>query len=404
MTTDCDNSDTRDTQERSVLLAMSWYDHRVHRGISRYAQGRSWRVDARMANSTELAWGWQGDGVIAKLGCSTLDESLRDFILGLGCPTIDLSVFGPEQGLHSLEFDPDAIGTLAVDHFLERGFRRFAWYPDLDLPPIAIRRTGFEHAAAREGATVHALKPIAETGTKNNRAWAEAERALGEQLAALELPIAVMAFNDEWGAQIIRACERVGLRVPEQVAVLGVDDNELVCEHLSVPLSSVALDLERWGELAAQRLGELMDTHPTERAHKQPTMQLVQPRGVVARRSTDVLAVAHPDVAHAAKYIAEHFRENIGVEDVIAHGRMSGSGLKRAFRTHLRRSISEEIQRVRLEATRRLLTQTDWTLDRIADEVGLGSARSLHRLFARAETESPTEFRQRRNGERGTNT
>ncbi|MCA9299695.1 MAG: hypothetical protein KDA28_11545, partial [Phycisphaerales bacterium] len=120
--------DTRESPVRLILLAMSWYDHRVHLGISKYAKERGWRVDARMANSTEMAWGWQGDGVITKLGCSTLDEEIRDFVLGLECPTVDMSVFGPGEGLPAIEFDPLQIGRLAATHFIERGFRRFAWY------------------------------------------------------------------------------------------------------------------------------------------------------------------------------------------------------------------------------------------------------------------------------------
>ncbi|MCA9298939.1 MAG: helix-turn-helix domain-containing protein, partial [Phycisphaerales bacterium] len=198
-------------------------------------------------------------------------------------------------------------------------------------------------------------------------------------------------------SRVIRACERVGLRVPEDVAVLGVDDNELVCEHLSVPLSSVGLDLEMWGAMAAARLGALMD-RPAGAPPPEPTLELFAPRQIVTRQSTDILAVAHPDVAAAAKYIATHFASRLTARDVIDQSRLSGSGLKQAFRTHLRRSISDEIQRVRLEAVRRLLVETDWTLDRIASDVGLGDVRNLHRLFDRFEQESPTEYRRQRQG------
>ena len=108
-----------------------------------------------------------------------------------------------------------------------------------------------------------------------------------------------------------------------------------------------------------------------------------------------MLAISHPDVAQAARFIAENYARNITASDVVAQSRLSGSGLKRAFRTHLRRSISDEIQRVRYEAIRRLLTDTDWTLDRVAGDVGLGSARNLHRLFERYTSLSPSEFRRK---------
>lgn len=391
MNTECDILDTPSPRSgRSVLLAMSWYDHRVHLGISKFAKAHGWRVDARMANSTEMAWGWTGDGVITKLGCSTLDAEIRDFVLGLGCPAIDMSVFGPSEGLPAIEFDPVAIGRLAATHFIERGFRKFAWFPLIDQPPITIRRQGFADALAAEGFHVDCLTSI--EPTTSAAGWEVSELTLGRQLASLDSPVGVLCFNDEWGSRVIRACEQVGLSVPRDVAVLGVDDNELVCEHLSVPLSSVSLDFESWGMSAAERLGLLMDD--TDQA-KHPELELITPRGVITRQSTDVLAISHPDVAKAARYIAEHFTKRITASDVIIQSRLSASGLKQAFRTHLRRSISDEIQRVRYEAVQLYLRTTDWTLDHIAKETGLGDVRNLHRLFERYEAESPTQYRKR---------
>jgi len=392
MYTECDNPGSTPTlQGRSILLAMSWYDHRVHLGISRFAKARGWRVDARMANSTEMAWGWKGDGVITKLGCSTLDTEIRDFVLGLGCPAIDLSVYGPTEGISAIEFDPLLIGRLAAAHFIERGFRRFAWFPDINQPPIRLRREGFERALSEEGFGPEAVVRI--TPGDQDAPWEQSERSLGERLRSMELPIGVLCFNDEWGSRILRACEGVGLRVPQDIAVLGVDNNELVCEHLSVPLSSVSLDFESWGMSAATRLADLMDL----RSERRPSaaLELMAPQGIVTRQSTDTLAISHPDVARAARFIAENYGKRLTASDVIAHGRLSGSGLKQAFRTHLRRSISDEIQRVRFEAVQNLLRTTDWTLDRIAEDCGLGNVRNLHRLFARFEQGSPSEFRKR---------
>lgn len=392
MNTECDNLSTpASLQGRSILLAMSWYDHRVHLGISRFAKAHGWRVDARMANSTEMAWGWKGDGVITKFGCSTLDTEIRDFVLGLGCPAIDLSVFGPTEGISAIEFDPLQIGRLAAAHFIERGFRRFAWFPDIDQPPIRLRREGFEQALADEGFGPESVVCIA-PGDQDTP-WEHSERWLGERLRSMELPIGVLCFNDEWGSRILRACEGVGLRVPKDVAVLGVDNNELVCEHLSVPLSSVALDFESWGMSAATRLSELMDHTNVESSPA--ALELMAPQGIVTRQSTDTLAISHPDVARAARFIAENYGKRLTASDVIAHGRLSGSGLKQAFRSHLRRSISDEIQRVRFEAVQNLLRTTDWTLDRIAQDCGLGNVRNLHRLFAKFENDSPSSYRKR---------
>lgn len=375
---------------KSVLLAMSWYDHRTHLGISRFAKQHGWRVDARMANSTEMAWGWRGDGVITKIGCSAVDEDLREFITQLNCPTIDLSMFGPQLGFPSLEFDPAQIGRLAAEHFLERGLSNFAWFPYVDALPITMRREGFESAIHElAGASVHRI-PIPET-TASDTDWTSEEILLARYLSTLPRPIAVLCFNDEWGSRIIRACETAGLRVPEDVAVLGVDDNQLICEHQPVTLSSVQLDLEHWGRVAAGMLGKLMIASSAS----EPSLEFIAPSGISVRESTDVISVNHSDVLQAARFISERYKHGINASDVIKQGRLSGSGLKQAFRKHLGRSINEEIRRVRYEHTRRLLVETDWTLDRIAYEVGLNDARSLHRLFALHHEETPSEYRRK---------
>lgn len=379
-------------QGRSILLAMSWYDHRTHLGISRFAKQHGWRVDARMANSTEMAWGWKGDGVITKIGCSGIDEDLRRFVDQLDCPIVDLSMFGPQLGYSALEFDPEQIGEMAAGHFIERGFAHFAWFPALGAMPIRMRGDGFAGAVkAMAGQQTHMIAPPSgEAAT--SRDWAQDEARLGADLAALPRPLAVLCFNDEWGARIIRACEAAGLRIPEDVAVLGVDDNQLVCEHQPVTLSSVRLDLERWGMVAAQKLGLMMaeGEKPVP-----PSIELLPPSGISVRQSSDVISVDHADVLRAARFIAERHHQQISAADVIGHGRLSGSGLKQAFRKHLGRSISDEIRRVRYEHTRRLLTETDWTLDRVAQAVGLGDARGLHRLFSHYHDETPTEYRKR---------
>jgi len=392
MDSECDTMDTPESapRRRSVLLALSWYDHRVHQGVARFAERAGWHLDARMANSNEPVWGWRGDGVICKLGCGSVDEELLRFAQSLDLPTVDLSVFGPAHGIANLEFDPAKIGAMAVAHFLERGFRHFAWYPQKANQPFELRRQGYREALAREGLTAHDI--VAIDTQDPARDWQEAERELGRQLRELPQPLAVFAFNDEWAAQVLRACERVGLAVPEQVAVLGVDNQQLICEHLPIPLSSIHLDLEHWAEQAAAALDAMMDGGDAWRSEPAQTTWL-GPRDVVARRSTDVLATGHDGVARAIAFIAANYKLRIGVDDIAAASGLSRSGLKQAFRRHLRRSINDEVQRVRLRAARELLVDTDWTMEHIAEEVGVGDSRNLFRLFARAERVTPSEYR-----------
>jgi len=373
-----------------VLLALSWYDQRVHQGVARFAAAHGWELDARMAYSRERAWGWRGDGVLAKLGCSRADEELVRFVQSLALPTVDLSVFGPGLGVPGVEFDPRGIGEAAALHLVERGLERFAFFPALDDEPIAARRRGFGAALQGRGFELALLAPV--DAAQGERGWMAAEEELGARLARASErgPIGVLAFNDEWAAQLVRAADRAGLDVPGRVAVLGVDDQALACESARVPLSSVALDFEGWGEAAAALLDRAMD------GEKLPSELVLHPAGrVVARLSTDVVAVAHPDVRAAVDLIARELPRGLSVDDVVQKSRLSRSGLKAAFARTLGRSIQDELERARSQRIELRLRETDWSLEKIANDVGLANTRTLQRLFARRNGCSPSEYRER---------
>lgn len=378
---------TNPPPRRSVLLALAWYDYRAHRGATRYALENGWHLDATMAQSQEFAHGWQGDGVICKLGCTRLHPPYLEFVQSLGLPAVDLSVFGAEAGLPSLEFDPADIAQQAQSHFFERGLHHFAWFPDDDAPPIRFRQTAFQKVMSRQGHDVHTLQATPDNLQSVN--WQDAAHALGRQLLELPKPLGVLCFSDEWGLKVLEACQRVGLSVPEDVAVLGINNNTLVCESLSVPLSSVMLDMERWAYRACQMLDEMMDNNDTG----QGVMTPFPASGVVTRRSTDVLACDHPQVLSAIDFIASHYHKPIGVDDVVEATDMTRPGLKRAFARHLRRSIREEIQRVRVKHIKRLLIETDDTIESIAKAVGFGGPRQLYQTFERVESITPRRYR-----------
>lgn len=375
---------------RSVLLALAWYDHRAHRGATRYAIEHGWHLDATMANSSEFAWGWQGDGVLCKLGCTKINPDYLQFVKDLKLPAVDLSVFGQNAGLPSIEFDPAAIAHQAADHFTERGIRNFAWYPNDYSPPVQFRERAYVRHMQRAGHDVH-LIPAGNSGGDTGGEkpdWREAAEVLGQRLAKLPRPVGVLCYSDEWGLKVLEACQQVGLQVPEDVAVLGINNNTLVCESLMTPLSSVALDMEAWAYQACAMLDQIMDGQPTPKG-----LTRFPAGGIVMRRSTDTVAVEHPEVAKAVTFIAESYIKPIGVDDVVAATKLTRPGLKRAFKTHLRRSIREEVQRVRVRHIKRLLIETDYTIETIAHEVGLGGPRQLYQTFERVESITPRQYR-----------
>ncbi len=339
-----------------------------------------------MAQSQEFAHGWQGDGILCKLGCTRLHPEYLHFVKNLGLPAVDLSVFGQDAGLPSLEFDPVDIARQAREHFFERGLHQFAWFPDDPAPPIRYRQQAFVNAMAAHEHTVHLIPAYHQGDEQKN--WQQAAQDLGNHLRDLPRPLGVLCFSDEWGLKVLEACQRVGLSVPNDVAVLGINNNTLVCESLSIPLSSVALDMEAWAYRACAMLDDIMDGKPAPAG-----LNPFPPSGVVTRKSTDVVATDHPEVAKAVRFIADHYHQPIGVDEVVSATRMTRPGLKRAFARNLRRSIREEIQRVRIRHIKRLLIETDYTIETIAQEVGLAGPRQLYQTFERAEHLTPRQFR-----------
>jgi LacI family transcriptional regulator len=208
------------------------------------------------------------------------------------------------------------------------------------------------------------------------------------ELPKLPLPIGLMAQSDHRASYLISACEALGLAIPEQVAVIGVDNDEHACEFASVPISSVDCDRERLAYEGASLLGRLMAGARTPRKPLKIT-----PLGVVVRRSSDIFAVAHRAVARALHFIREHYRESIGVDDVIRASRLSRCGLYRAFQKNVGRSVGEEIDRQRVDHAKKMLAESDEKLYRIARECGFSGAEHFTRVFHRVTGGTPSAMR-----------
>jgi LacI family transcriptional regulator len=197
-----------------------------------------------------------------------------------------------------------------------------------------------------------------------------------------------MACNDVRGSQVIEACAIGGIHVPDQVAVVGVDEDRILSE-LSMPaLSSVALNAEQGGYQAAELLDGMMSGRVKRRQ-----LILVDALWVVARPSTDVIAIEDRDVAKAVAYVRDNARRPIGVQDVVRHSALSRRALEVRFRNHVGRSIREEIQRVRLNWTKQLLAETDLPTSKIAHSTGFSSASYLSKVFHHATGTTLAEYR-----------
>lgn len=324
---------------------------------------------------------WKGDGIIARIE----NPAIARVISTLAIPAVDLSAARLLPHLPMLEIDEGAVGRMAAEHFLERGFRHFAWCGDPRFVWSKLRGDGYAAALAEAGFTVSEYQPPLASAETDDDAGLE---ALGQWLLQLPRPVAVFTCYDIRGREVLDACRRFSIPVPDEVAVLGVDNDELLCALAFPPLSSVVPNARRTGYEAAAVLEALMaDRDPG------PMTRLIPPIGVVTRQSTDVLAVEDRNVARAVRYIREHACEGICVDDVVSHAALSRRLLETRFKKLLGRSPHDEITRVQLRRVKELLAETDLPLAEIADRTGFRYVEYLSAVFKNKTGMPPGQFR-----------
>jgi LacI family transcriptional regulator len=201
-----------------------------------------------------------------------------------------------------------------------------------------------------------------------------------------------MAATDRIGLDVSRACRLIGRRIPDEVALMGVDNELEICRLVDPPLTSIDHGSRRIGYEAARVLDEWLTTG------RRPTTVTVEPIEVVPRQSTDLLAINEPDVVAALRFIRSRFSDVIKVKDVLRHVAMSRRSLEMHFKTLLGRTIHDEILRVRIEHAKHLLLTSEWSMPYIADECGFALASQFSFVFRRETGETPVAFRKRQRG------
>lgn len=365
---------------KRVLLLLAWYATDVFRGISRFARDAGWILDSSYERSGELPEGWKGDGVIGVLGVNPAVDRLA----AQGkVPFVNIGYSIPDAA-PSVSADQAAIARLAASHFRNRGFRRFAYYLRSDQPGDRGRMESFRSEVAALGGTLTILDA---TGHGAGGSLARA-RWLGRQLRHLEKPVGVLAEIDDYAIEVVGAATDAGLEIPEEVAVLGVGNDELRCPFAPVPLSSVNDNACGIGQQACLLLERLMGGSPAPAA-----AITVQPLGVVTRRSTDIVAVEHQQVAAALKAVREKYREPLTAEGIIAHVPMSRRRLHDAFLRVIGRSVADEVTRLRVEHAKRLLAETAEKQAHVAAQCGFRTDARLVLVFTRVTGMTPGEYR-----------
>lgn len=326
---------------------------------------------------------WEGDGIIARIENEQIAAALRP----LRVPVVDLSSFRFLAKTPIVTTDNEKIAQVAFQHFSERGFRQFAFCGVERFAWSQARREHFERCVRESGGAfaVYRETPGCETAgdleTDSIAAW----------LRRLPTPVAVFAAYDPRGQQVLAACRRAGLSVPEAVAVLGVDNDELICALSPPPLSSVIPDTQRAGWCAAVLLAQMMAGGKAA-----PEPHCIPPLGVATRQSTDTLAVDDPRIAGALRYIREHATEGLRVDAVLTRFPMARRSLELRMKKLIGRSPQEEIRRVQISRARELLSGSTLRLTEIAERCGFRYPEYLTVAFKRETGLSPREYRKQR--------
>jgi LacI family transcriptional regulator len=328
---------------------------------------------------------FNADGIIAN-HINTKEQF--NVIADMELPMIILGDYFPQEQYDKyihIRSDSEKIGKLTAEHLLERGYKNYAFCGYDFLNWSRTRGSAFEKRLVENG---HHLHIYEQPKSKTKFVWENEQYILAKWLDSLPKPVGVMACNDNRAQQVIDACHIQKLHVPEEVAIIGVDDDEFICDLTDPPLSSIPLDNESAGFEASRLLGMMIKGKPV--LTKEIT---VVPTHVIARHSTDMLAIDDPDVAKALKYIRQNTKDLLQINDVLNVVSVGRRTLEERFKRILKHTVFDEITRCRINHISRLIVETNKSIGEIALDFGYTSEAHISRYFKRIQGVTPLEYR-----------
>lgn len=379
-------------RQRHVALIIETskiYGREILRGISSYQRLHgTWSVFAteRGQDDPDPAWlsDWRGDGIITR----SVDLQGCRAARARGIAVVSLRHLLDRPDFPTLFPDQHLIADRVAGHFFERGFRHYGY---VGVPGEKgwekLRRESFVRILHERGISSIAVRPaLAEAGIP----WEESMMQIVAWVRTLPLPVGIMVNHDTQGIQILDACRRAGLRVPDDVAVVSVDNDPVLCEIATPPLSSLDQQVSKLGFEAAALLDRMMRGEQVENRN-----HFFEPGHVVVRQSSDVIAVDDPQLVKAIRFIRENACRGADVNAVAAAAGMSRRALEKKFVHFLNRTPLEEIQEIRFRRIRQLLLETDYVLPRIAELAGFQYQEYLVRFFKKRTGLTPGQFRRK---------
>jgi len=373
-------------RRKNVLLLMEWYDHPFREGIGRFAAEHRWIVTVN--DGCTLPDGWHGDGIITYFDTR---KDIISYVKSAKVPVVSLSGFRPDFKLPSVTGDNVGIGAMAADFFRAKGFTRAAYFATQLRRLQKLRMHGF--AKRWQELTGNRIVPMVPAMDKLKTPaddWTALRAYITDKIKAIPKPLAVFAYCDYDAAKVETAVLEAGLRVPEDVAILGVDNDPLVCENDEVPLSSVCHDRNRIGYEGAAMLERLMSGKRVQENELK-----ILPTAIKERASTRGVYADDETAQKVIAYFSEHLADKIGLAEAAAHVGMHPRMLERHFSEHVGRSVTSYLRELRLVRARQLVTDTDEPFGEIAASCGFANAQHFSNAFRNAYGITPSKARTR---------
>jgi len=373
----------QDLKKIALLIETSTsYGRELIRGIARYANlNTSWiffNEPRGITDKLPQIRKWKPDGIIMR----DTPENMK--LLKLKIPIIvSIRYEKRVENFPNIISDSDGIGKMACEYFRNKGFTRFAFCGFDNMPWSHERQQAFRQSLVpKEHFYIYENK-------KSNLDYEQELKWLAKWLESLPKPIALLACNDVKGAKIIEACKLAQIKIPQDIAILGVNNDDMICEITSPSLSSIALDIAKAGYEAGKTLDRIIKKRIID-----VDEIIVKPKGIITRMSTDFFAINDVIVAHSLHYISENDKRIIQVSDVAKYVGTNRRNLERRFRQILGRSVHQEIKRTKIEAISKVLIETDIPISEIAFNMGFNDDHHISRYFKSIKNISPLKFRE----------
>lgn len=384
------------------MLAVVWDEPEQEIGIARYARRSGWIITKTSPGQERRLRDWNPDGIICQLHRST--PEFVDAVSSLDCPKVELSHNIPELAIPRVRRDSHAMGKIAADHLIERGFTNLCYIGlSQDVKIEKGFYSGYMETVAGKGISSRALFLDDSAGTPGfpsgitDRIWLmddlspECQHWFGKHIADQPMPAGIFVWNFNYCIDLIEGCLEAGYLIPEQIAVVSTGTSEFESAFASVPVTCVIPDFTLQGYRAAVLLNWMMRGRKVE-----PKTIFIPPKELVVRDSSDIYAVQHVETARVIRYIMHNLdRQGLSTDDLLRETSISQWKLYNEIQQHLGCTVSEYIERERVKKAKHLIETTSLSLTRIAEKCGFSDLRQFRRAMKRVEGVTPSKFRKR---------